>query len=158
MKRLSFFFYGFLIFTGIGICWLSLQMGYGEAARPGSGFLPFWFGLLMALISLGIVIQGYRQKKDKLAAGNKRTPQAIDPRKPLVILGAMVLYGLCLYPLGSVLANMIFLLLILQLVWPKGWKFNLVAMLLINSAFYVVFQILMEVRLPLGLIPEMLFR
>jgi len=112
----------------------------------------------MALISLGIVIQGYRQKKDKLAAGNKRTPQAIDPRKPLVILGAMVLYGLCLYPLGSVLANMIFLLLILQLVWPKGWKFNLVAMLLINSAFYVVFQILMEVRLPLGLIPEMLFR
>lgn len=157
MKKLRLLFYGVLIFAGSAICLLSLQMGYGGAARPGSGFLPFWCGLLMALIALGVVIQEYRENK-RVPAGKADIPQAIHPRKPLVILGAMVLYGLSFHPLGFFLANFLFLILVLRFVWQKGWRFNLAATLLIAFAFYGVFQALLDARLPLGALQGILFR
>jgi putative tricarboxylic transport membrane protein len=139
------------------ICLGSLSMGYGEAAKPGSGFLPFWCGLLMALISLWIIIQEHG-KKGKVSRKEKEAPEEIDPWKPLVILGSMVLYCLSFEPLGFILANFLFLILLFRFVWHKGWGFNLATSIVINAAYYGAFQTLMEVRLPAGILQEILFR
>jgi putative tricarboxylic transport membrane protein len=157
VKKLGLLFYGFLVFLGVAICLASWRMGYGEAAKPGSGFLPFWCGILMTMISLWIMIQG-RGKKDKVSQKETEPPQEIDPWKPLVILGAMVFYCLSFEPLGFILANFLFLVLLFRFVWQKGWGFNLATSVLINVAFYGIFQKLMEVRLPPGVLQEILFR
>lgn len=152
MKRLDLLVYVVLFFLGIGIGWFSLQLDYGEMARPGSGFLSFWCGVFIAIISLGLVLQQFWKKN----VSREDVFHGIDPLKPLTILGAMVLYGLFFEKIGFILANIVFLVLIFRLVWKKGWGFILSASILIDLAFYIILQVLMKVELPKGILANIL--
>ncbi len=157
MKKLHGSFYGFLILSGIFICWGSLQLGYGSMAQPGSGFLPFWCGLIVVLISAFIFLSEFLKKKP-IHQEKKVPTQEIDPSKPFIILGGMVMYCQFLEALGFILCTYLFLVLIFRFVWKRGWKFNFFTSLFILLAFYGTFQVLMEVRLPQGILREFLFR
>lgn len=153
MQRLDLPVYAVLFFLGIVIGWFSLQLDYGEVAQPGSGFLPFWCGVLISIISLGLFLQQLFKRKDVPQEG---AFYGIDPIKPLTILGAMVLYSLFFERIGFILANIVFLVLIFRLVWKKGWGFILKATIFIDLAFYVILQVLMKVELPQGIFARIL--
>lgn len=150
MKTLDFTFYGVMFFLGLGIALLSLTMGYGEKAQPGSGFLPFWCGVFIAGLAGGLAFQQWRER-GRIRVESREGSAGIDPLSPLTILGGMFVYGLVFETLGFILCNLFFLVLILRVVWKKGWGFILPASLLIVLAFYLVMQ-LMEVRLPSGIL------
>ena len=47
----------FLLLVAVLICWGSLRMPYGSLHNPGPGFYPFWLGILLAGMSLGLIVE-----------------------------------------------------------------------------------------------------
>lgn len=152
---MDFLIYTFLFFLGVFICRSSLQMDYGEIAQPGSGFLPFWCGIFICIISLGLIIQQL-WKRENVSKKAGKIFHGIDPLKPLTIVATLVLYGLFFERIGFILSNLIFLVLIFRVVWKKGWSFILSASILISFVFYLILQVLMKVNLPQGILAHIL--
>lgn len=155
MKKQDLIIYGFLLSLGIVICWASLRMNYGTITDPGPAFLPFWAGFLIAVISLGLFLNSLWEKS-KVSNGSKVFFQGAGPLKPLTILGALALYGLLSEKLGFFICNLLFSGLIFRFVWKKSWWFILKTSLLIDLAFYLILEVLLQVPLPQGILSDIL--
>jgi hypothetical protein len=144
-KMADLFFCGVLFALGVVVCGASIRMGYGGVTQPGPGFLPFWCGALTALISFGLILRGLWKKDHP-----KKSADWVSPR-PLIVLGAMVLCGFLLRPLGFPLAIFLFLLILFRFLWNKSWPFILGVSLFIDLVFYFTL-VAIRVQLPRGLL------
>lgn len=133
--------------VGLGICLQSIQLGYGSLGRPGPGFLPFWCGTLFVLVALGILVHRVITRPWRTAERPASTGELAILR-PIVILVAVVLYALLLPAAGFVLSNAVLLVALFRLVWWRSWRFIAVATVLVDAAFYLVFQVAIDVQLP----------
>ena len=147
-----------ILLLGAAISFTSFKMyRYGEVSRPGPGFLPFWCGALISLVSLVLIF------RDLWA---KQTPsgeigdifKGVDPSKPLVMLGSLILYGVIFEGLGFFLSNCFLLPVLLRFVWKRRWGSILMMTLMINLAIYAVFQHLLKVQLPPGILKYLFAR
>ncbi|HYF18630.1 MAG TPA: tripartite tricarboxylate transporter TctB family protein [Ramlibacter sp.] len=89
-----------LLYMGFGAAFSLGALDYkmGDAARMGPGWFPFWVGLLLVLVGVLTAASGLRAGG---TAEKIRRPQLA----PLAwVIGAVVLFGLALEPLGLVLA------------------------------------------------------
>jgi len=89
-----------LLYMGFGAAFSLGALDYkmGDAARMGPGWFPFWVGLLLVLVGVLTAGSGLRAGG---TAEKIRRPQLA----PLAwVIGAVVLFGLALEPLGLVLA------------------------------------------------------
>jgi putative tricarboxylic transport membrane protein len=62
----------FWLVVGIVVSAASYHLGLGSVREPGTGFLPFGAGMLLAILSLGSLFQEYRkqaQSKEPLFRG-----------------------------------------------------------------------------------------
>lgn len=129
--------------------WVLLQ-GYamGTPARMGPAFFPFWLGMLQAAFGVAIVIVSLRTQGGEDA----RFPR-FHWRPILYVLGAIVMFGIILRPLGMLLSG--FLLVILAS-YGNPEKFYLKSTLVLALAL-VVFCALVFVwglSLPIPLCPD----
>jgi hypothetical protein len=104
-------FWGGIIFAAIGaafaliakgVPFLPFMPGYtmGTPARMGPAFFPFWLGFLLFVLGLVIAFNGIRQK------GGAGSAFPIFHWKPnFWVLGAVVLFGLVMKPIGMLLAG-----------------------------------------------------
>jgi hypothetical protein len=72
-----------LLFAGLGLVWLfgALGLPFWEGFAPQSGFLPFFYGLLLTGLALAILIGACLEAE--------RKPDEPPVGKPLVILAAL---------------------------------------------------------------------
>jgi hypothetical protein len=87
----------YLLF-GAGFSLGALNYKLGDAARMGPGWFPFWVGVLLVLVGVATAVQGL-----KPGAGEERI-KGLELRTVAWILGAVVLFGLLLVPMGLVAA------------------------------------------------------
>jgi hypothetical protein len=84
--------------VGVAFAWGALGYSFGSSARPGPGYFPFGLGVLMAI--LGSVVL-FKSLTIETADGD---PVGSFAWKPLlIILGAIVLFGLMLPKLGLII-------------------------------------------------------
>jgi len=50
----------FILAIGIAVGIAALELNFGTPQRMGSGFLPFWLGILMGLVGILIVVGAFR--------------------------------------------------------------------------------------------------
>ena len=95
-----------IIFLALGCAAVSLGRNHpmGTAMRMGPAYFPTMLGLLLALIGLAVVLRAL------VRPGPAVSQFAL--RKPVLVLGATVLFGLLLRPLG--LAGALVLLVVLS--------------------------------------------
>jgi putative tricarboxylic transport membrane protein len=135
-----------LIFSGfvIGESWRMPQQS--ATFGPGVGFLPFWLGVLMAILSILLIVTAWRRPTDS-------TKKAILPGRQAIIAIVLVLVGLAVYILllellGFLVDTMLFTAFLLSVVMREKWKMTLVIASLTSIGLYVIFQKLLEVNLP----------
>jgi putative tricarboxylic transport membrane protein len=130
------------------ICFGSLaNLSYGSYHRPGPGFLPFWTGLLIGLMSLGLLVKSVWQGG---GVGGKLFQGSL--RRPLYALLALLAYGLLLVIFGYFICNLLFMIFMILLMEKKKWYVAVGSGLITALAFYGVFSVWLQVPLPRGIL------
>ena len=126
-----------------------LLNGYamGTPARMGPAFFPFWLGLILAILGVIIAIVGYRAKG---GAGSE------FPKfhwKPIIyVLGAVVLFGLVMKPIGMLLAGIV-LVLISAAANPEKTSFKSNLILGVGLVVFCALVFVWGLKLPIPLCP-----
>jgi len=118
------------VVAGLGFALGALNYKLGDAARMGPGWFPFWVGLILAVVGALNIAASVRVR-----AENEKLERP-DIRAMAWVLGAVVVFGLLLQPLGLIL-SLIALVLVSSLGSHEfGWKGALV-----NAAVLTLFSV-----------------
>lgn len=147
LDRLSSIFW--LILSTV-ICIHSYQLGLGRFHDPGPGFLFFWSGLVLGVLSLMILLPTIKRSDDALNE-NKNMFENVKWIKVLSILVSLMCYGFILEQLGFLFSTVIFIALLLRSMDNKKWYVIVFVSVVSSLLSYVLFEILLQSRLPKGI-------
>ncbi|MEJ2431490.1 MAG: tripartite tricarboxylate transporter TctB family protein [Deltaproteobacteria bacterium] len=125
-------------------------LGLGSLFRPGPGFLFFWVGILLAIMSLAIIIKPTEVKQE--GEPGKPIFADINFKKIIQVLIAVFFYALLLESLGFVVVTTLFFFFILRVVEKKGWLFTILTSIFVTGIAYLVFQVWLQTQLPEGIL------
>jgi len=138
----------FLLAFSIFICFTSLStLSYGHFHLPGPAFLPFWSGVLMGAMSLGLLVKSIMQAKEAVQISFRGWSG-----KPLYILLALIAYGLLFGIIGSFFCNLFFMIGMILLFKGKRWFLAIGGGLVTALGFHLVFSFWLNVPLPRGIL------
>jgi len=153
VRSKDFFSSFFWLLMGIGVCYGGYDMGLGTARNPGSGYIFFWIGIIMAGLSILVLVQAVRvgPKTGEMKAlwSGIRWPQLIS------VLLSLLLYGLLFNFLGFILSSFLLLLFLFKAVEPQKWSVAILGAVLSALVAYVVFQVWLGATFPAGLMEKL---
>ncbi|MEJ6001911.1 tripartite tricarboxylate transporter TctB family protein [Paucibacter soli] len=122
------------VLVGIAFAWGSSEYSFGSSARPGPGYFPFGLGVLLALLGALVL---FKSLTIESAGGDPIGSIAWKPL--LLIVGAIVMFGLALPRLGLVL-TLPLLIFISALAGDEfHWKDALLNSVILTLGSWVVF-------------------
>ena len=150
MKRITLYCNIFWLLFSLILCIESYRLSMGGIRSPGPGLFPFCLGFVMAGLSLIGAIQSFGKHEHKQG-------EAPDSRQPFrwwniaVIIAAILAYALALEKLGFFICTFLFVGLLLKVVEPQPWKVAIVGGLIAAVSSVIVFNVLLQSRIPSGL-------
>ena len=119
----------------------------GTPARMGPAFFPFWLGMILLLLGAIIAVNGYRTKGGSDSAFPKFHWIPI-----LYVLGAVILFGIILRPLGMLLSGII-LVFISSYGNPEKVSVRATAFLAVGLVTFCALVFAWGLKLPIPLCP-----
>ncbi len=142
----------FWLLLSIAVIIGSLRMGLGTLQSPGMGFMSFWAGGLLAILSLALLVR-------TISGRRKQTKQTTVPggrrKKILMALSALVVYALILPTAGYLISTFLLMSFLYWFADPSGkrWFFWCLALSLLTTAIsYYVFSVLLNCQFPAGVL------
>ena len=129
----------------------SLHTGLMRRDIPGPGFLPFFSGLALVFVSLFVLIPALG-KTEKAESVEDFFPECDSFRKILLALVALVAFGAAMEYAGYLLTTFFFMFFVTWIMEPKRWRAFGVLALLTAVMSYLLFEVLLKVELPRGLL------
>lgn len=133
--------------------WQSLTtMDYYIVARgaPGPGFLPFWVSL--GVIIVGLVLAARALLSPDVDAKNANWPDAIGARRITALLGGFAAFLLAINILGFVVSSILFLGCTSYLLGMTSMRVLIPVSLAVGVMFHVLFDYLLRISLPEGIL------
>lgn len=121
---------------------------YGGPGGPGSAFVPFWLGVLMALLA-GLLLVGALRSPD---AGEAWLPRGEGLRRLLLVLGATTALVVLLKTVGMILGTALFLVVLMRLLDRIAWPLTLSVAAATAALNYLVFTYWLRVPFPVGVL------
>ena len=115
---------------------------------PGPGFMPFWLGLVMALLAATLLIGALRSKD----AGPAWLPDGDGLRRLLLVLGVTAAFIALLSVLGMVIGTALFIAILMRGLERHPWPLTLAVSAGITGFNYLVFTFWLRVPFPEGLL------
>jgi hypothetical protein len=112
---------------------------------PGSAFLPFWLGLVMAVLALMLLFKKPRSESDWL-------PRGEGLRDMLVVLGVTSAFVALLSVTGMVIGTAIYLLVLVRYLGRHRWWITAAVALAAAGFNWLVFVHWLRVPMPEGII------
>ncbi len=84
---------------------------------PGPGFMPFWLGLVMAVLSLGLLVKSLREP----SAGEAWLPTGEGLKRLLVVMGVSIAYVALLKVIGMTVGTALFLFILVRYLDRRAW-------------------------------------
>lgn len=114
---------------------------------PGAGFLPFWLGVLLAVLAVILFVAAWRRQ------ATEKDTKSIFPGKPALIAITLILVGVAGYillidVLGYLVDTFLLVLFMMKVVQREKWPLTLTVAVLTAASLFVVFQILLRITLP----------
>ncbi len=143
---------------GVGVIALVLSLAYtiealdlpmGARDRPGAGVFPVLVGVTLAVTSILTIIEAWRSDE---ISGSMGLPSGRYLWRVVLIIMLLSAYALLLPYLGQLIGGTLFLAATMRVLSNLSWQ-RIVAYSLIASLLsYVLFVVLLEVRMPRGLL------
>ena len=135
----------FWVALGILLCYGATRLGVGSATEPGSGFIFFWSGLILVVLSLIAFAESWRHGEEVIPGTG-----ALHWRKIAFVLVALLLYALLLERLGFVSTTFLLLSFLLGLIEDIQWGKSLAVAGAAALGTYAIFELWLKIRLPHG--------
>jgi putative tricarboxylic transport membrane protein len=143
-----------LIFS-VFVSYESYRLGLGTLHQPGPGFLFFWTGIVVAILSLTVFVRSFRKRS--LDEAKESIPIKWNVTKIILVLISLFLYVLLMERLGFLVVTLLFFILLLGVIEKKKWSFAVLVSLIVTIATYLVFEIGLQSQLPKGLLEFLRF-
>ena len=139
----------FWLVVALFACKESYQLSVGGFHAPGSGFVGFWAGLLLAVLSSILAVSSFLGKGGKRSIGELF--RGVRWQKALLVVVLLFAYAL-LFHLGGFLPTTLCLMLVL--LWMGGFRpwTCIGGSVLIVFCSYLLFEIVLKVNFPKGVI------
>ena len=137
-----------LVIAGIAL-WQSFRVPMGNIRQPGPGFLPFWVGVILALLSAVLWFE---------ASFRKPTAESVrflsgEGKWPYVIAAgiALLIYTFLLEPLGFIISTFLLLIFLFRVIGKQKWWVGVTGSILVTFFTHLIFKVALKVQLPRGL-------
>jgi putative tricarboxylic transport membrane protein len=138
-----------LVFAGFVIAESMRMPQEGGNFEPGIRFLPFWLGVLMAILSVLLTASAWR--KPAGGAAKRLLPDRQALISIVLLVAGLAVYIALLETLGFLIDTVLFNAFLLAAVMRAQWKMTLSVAVGSSVALYVIFQTLLKVPLPTNL-------
>lgn len=130
--------------VGIVVMVASRRLGAGWTSDgPGSGYFPFYIGLIVAVSSTAILVQA-------LVGKHRNTGSFVDTqqlKRVMSVLLPAVAYVLLVRFLGLYVASTIYIALFMVILGHYRWTRAIAAAVIINAVLYLMFEVWFKVPL-----------
>lgn len=147
MTRKDFWASIFWAVLGLAIALKSLAYPIGTLAHPAPGFLPFWAGMGIFLLSCCSVIKSMRRPP----TAPLFFEQEGGLRRVLITFLSISVYILVVSHLGFLISTLLLLGFLLKAIYPQSWLRTVLFSVLVSVLSFVVFANWLKVPLPKGL-------
>ncbi len=133
-----------VVLMGIVVIQGSRSLGSGWTSDgPGSGYFPFYIGVILCIAGAGVLWQSVISK-------NRNTEVFVDneqlKRVLSVLLPALVYVGAVQF-LGLYVASAIYIALFMVILGKYSWIKSIIAALAVNTLFFLMFEVWFKVPL-----------
>ena len=148
MKKYDFYSGLFFTVLSFATCILAYRFGLGEIHNPGPGLLPFAIASLLVFMSIGLLLRtllgniSERQEKEVL--------QRIRRGRVILVLCALLGYGIAFNFLGFHLCTFLLMILLLSVVGGRKWWLTITISLIITFCTYLIFEAWLGCAFPRG--------
>ena len=118
----------------------------GSVTEPGSGFIFFWSGLILVILSLTALAESLRSVEDSVQEIGE-----MNWAKIALVLLSLLLYAFFLERLGFVLTTFVLLSFLLGLIEGANWTRSLGVASAAAFGSFAVFELWLKIRLPKGI-------
>ena len=151
-------FWGGVLFTLIGLAFAVIARGIpgvpflpgysmGSPARMGPAFFPFYLGVILLALGILIAVNGFRR-----AEGPGSEIDKFHWRPILLILGAVVMFGVILKAVGMLLSG--WLLIMVASLGSYEFQWRRSAILGVVLVVFCAFVFVAGLKLPIPLCPD----
>ena len=146
-----------LFWTVVGVIFLAGGWQYGifRGSIPGAGFFPFMASIILVALSMSVSITALWPKDRKTSRLDERKRFFSHPdswKKILLALIGLLFFWQGLGYLGFLLTTFLFIIFLLRVIEPQKWLTVLTTSILTTGITYIVFNMLLKVRLPAGIL------
>jgi putative tricarboxylic transport membrane protein len=146
VKKIEIIVAFFWIALGILVCYGAARLGLGTVTEPGSGFIFFWLGLILIMLSLAALAASLRSSE-----GMVQEAKEMNWVKIALVLLFLVLYAFFLERLGFVLTTFLLLSFLLGWIEQASWTRSLGVAAVAALGSFAVFEVWLKIRLPKGI-------
>ncbi|TSA48574.1 MAG: tripartite tricarboxylate transporter TctB family protein [Deltaproteobacteria bacterium] len=135
-----------LVLSGFAIqeAW---RMPSSATFGPGAGFLPFWLGVLLAVLATILFVSAWRSQ------ATEKDSKPVFPGKQALFAITSVLVGLAGYillieVLGYLVDTFLFIVFLMKTVEHEKWPLTLMVAVSTTAVLFITFQFLLRITLP----------
>ena len=136
----------FWVALGILVCYGATRLGLGSVTEPGSGFIFFWSGLILVILSCIVVAESLRNTEESV-----QETREMNWVKIALVLLSLVLYAFFLERLGFVLTTFVLLSFLLGWIERTNWARSLGVASVAALGTFMIFELWFKIRLPKGI-------
>ncbi|MBI3368750.1 MAG: tripartite tricarboxylate transporter TctB family protein [Burkholderiales bacterium] len=141
-----------LLIVGIVVVVESYKLGSGWTTDgPGSGYFPFYIGLIIVIASLGMLFQAVTSKSDDAFVDAEQLQRVLS-----VLLPATG-YVLATVFLGLYIASAVYIALFMVILGKYPWLKSVLISVIVNVVFYIMFEVWFKVPLYKGTLDPLRF-
>jgi hypothetical protein len=113
---------------------------------PGPAFLPFWLGLVMAVLAATLLVGALRSRDP----GPAWLPSGDGLRRLALVVGATAAFVALLNVVGMTIGTVLFLVVLMRFLDRHPWPLTIAVALAVAGLNYLVFTRWLHVPLPAG--------
>ncbi len=145
----------FWMIFSLFISYHAYKLGLGTLHQPGPGFLFFWTGIVVAILSIVVILRSFRVLSPDEAKESIFGKWKVG--KVVLVLVSLFLYAVVMEWLGFLIVTLLLFLFLLGVIEKKRWSFTVLVSLIVTVISYLVFEVGLQSQLPKGLLEFLRF-
>lgn len=137
----------FWLILSIVIMVESYRFDIGSFHNPGPGFLTFWTGSILGLLSVILLLKSWKTRSNEMELDFKK----IMWKNVILVVASMFVYALLLEQLGFMLTTLLLIGFLLLAIESKKWYVVIAVAILTALMSYAIFELWLGSQLPKGI-------